>query len=366
MLLLHVTPETGEVLFCPKCERELWPAYWHDGELEVGFFEDFDPPDGQQGLLVCGNFECDYEEPVTFVQRSDDAVVWNQDDTHMQFSDQAWWLWPQAWLQQLIDWLKRRIAKTGLPKLHATLELVEDRFEEQGARVERFLAEAEKGYPVEFHAGKQELQGQILGSHDDVLVLQTPGGEIRVIPKQSVWQPHIRYPRKPAGRSKRSQALLEDKWFGVTIGESRFLVVGGYHLQYGDATEFGLYRGRCWDPVVAAALNLKERAPGYWEGAFREEEIERFYCRHDYVKIEGYWLEEVGREEEPGIVWARTEDPAIAEALELLPQYKWESEEFGSWEGDVACYWDYFPLESIEESRWEEEVLELPPEDWPY
>jgi hypothetical protein len=358
---LHMSEDTGDALSCPTCDRELWPAYWTEDRLKVGYWVEFAPPDGQEGLLVCGNFECTYEEPVTFVQSPADAVTWNYEWTYMEFYDQSWLGFPQAWLLEHIEYLEHLQAQTGQPKLQCGLALCRQEFEERGQEIERWLVEAAKGYPVTFHAAEETLKGQILGSHDELLILQTPEGEVQVVPKNLVWQLRIEYPRKERKPAKRPS---RDGQLRFPLSDPRYMVVDGYHLRYGEPTEMGgFYRGRCWDPVVAAALKLREEQPGYWEGAFRAEEIERFYSRNDYVKIKGYWLQELSRNKEPRLVSVRTEDPEVAEALDMEPQYAREANEFGGWDGDVFAYRGYFSIDEIEETRWAEEPLSWPPDN---
>lgn len=360
---LHIADDTGEVLFCPECERELWPAYWGDDGLEIAFWGGFEPPDGQAGLLLCANLDCTYEEPITFADSPADAVLWNFEFTWLEYRSESWWQWPESWRLEQIEEVERLLARTGQAKVQATLELYRQELGEHRQAIERWLAEAAKGYPVKFHAEEEELTGRILGSRPEAFSLQTPEGEVRVVPKNLVWRLRIEYPRKPRKARKRP---VEDKWVGFPIGDDRYIVVEGYHLRYGGGSELGdRYKGRCWDPEVAATLRLREVVPGYWEGAFTEQEIERFYHRHDYVRIRGHWVEEMSRIEDPPLVWARTKDPVIAEALEMGPQYSLEGGEFGSWDGEIFAYDENFSLDEIEAERWEEEPLTLPPEDWP-
>ncbi|HLO04717.1 MAG TPA: hypothetical protein VK191_16550 [Symbiobacteriaceae bacterium] len=361
-MLLHIADETGEVLYCPKCDRELWPAYWTGEGLKVGFESDFEPEDGQAGLLVCGDLNCTHEEPITFVQGQDDAVIWNYEDTYMQFDDNDVLHCPQTWIQEVIDQVERVFARTGRAKLRSALALYREQLAERQQKIERWLARAANGYPVRFQAEEEELCGQILGSHAEVVVLQMPDGQVRMVPKNLIWREMIDYPCKER-RSRKGR--FEDELIGFSCGDRRHFVVGGHHLRYGGRTEFGgFYKGRCWDPVLAAELQLREVEPGYWEGAFQAEEIERFYHRRDYVKIRGYWLEEVSREEEHRVVWARTKDLAVATELDMEPLYARNGDEFGSWDGDILCYDEYFSIDEIEESRWEEELQPLPTDEW--
>lgn len=361
---LHITEEDGDTFWCPECKRELWPAYWSEEGLEVAFWGGFSPPDGQEGSLVCASPACTYEEPVTFVESPDDAVLWNAEFTWMEFQSRTWWSWPQVWILDLIEETEALHAKTGQAKLLSFVELYRSQLEEQAELIERWLAEATaKGHPVTFRAAEEELSGQIVASSEEAFTLQAPDGAVRLIPKEVVWHLHIEYPRKPSEPHYRPEG---EEWVGFPLSDDRFLVVEGYHLRYGGASEMGdRYTGRCWDAAAAAALRLREMAPGYWKGVFTAEEIERFYQRHDYVRIRGYWVEELSRIEKPPLVWARTKDPAIAEALAMSPEYTWEGDEFGVWDGEIFAYSQNFDLSSIEEQRWEEEPLTLPPEDWP-
>jgi hypothetical protein len=359
-MLLYIAEEIGEVLFCPQCNRELWPAYWNEERLEIGYWSDFEPADGQAGLLVCGNLTCTYEEPVTFVESPTDAVVWSEEGTYMVSAEEQRWDWPQTWLLEYIAEIEHLLAQTGRAKLRTALGLCHQELEERQQSVGRWLAEAEKGYPVTFKAEAEELQGQILSSNSEELILQTPDGQVRVVDRDVVWQEQIVYPRK-AGKERPQR----EDWVGFPMGDFRFMVVGGYHLRYGEPTEMGgYYRGSCRDPVAAAALRLREKVPGYWEGAFQADEIERYYERHDYVKIRGYWVEEVSRNDKHRLVWIRTMDPDVAQALDMEPLYAREDGEFGWWDGDVIAYDEYFSLDEIEGSRWEEDVKVLPPDHW--
>jgi hypothetical protein len=359
-MLLYISEETGGVLYCPQCNRELWPAYWTEDQLEIAYWSNFAPPDGQAGLLVCGNITCTHEEPVTFVHSPTDAVVWNQEDTYMFSSEDQRYRWPQTWLSEYIAEIESLLAQTGQAKLLTALEWYREELAERLEKIDRWLAEAEKGYSVTFHAEEEELKGQILASNSEELILQTPDGQVRTVARTVVWQEHIVYPRKP-----RKQRLQRDEWVGFLLSDCRFMVVGGYHLWYGEPTDMGgYYRARCWDPVAAAALRLRETVPGYWEGAFQADEIERYYERHDYVKIRGYWVEEVSRNDKHRLVWVRTKEPDVGQALEMEPYYAMEGGEFGCWDGEVMAYDKHVSVDEIEESRWEEDVKPLPPDHW--
>lgn len=362
---LHIAEETGEVFYCPECEGELWPAYWSEEGLEVAYWGEFAPPDGEEGVLICANPTCTYEEPVTFVANPDDAVLWNQELTWIEFQSQIWWGWPPDWIAEEIEEIEALHAKTGQVKLLSLLDLHRSQLEENEERIERWLAEAmAKGYPVTFHAEEERLSGQILANEEEAFTLQTPEGEVRLIPKGIVWHLHIEYPRKPRKPLNRPTG---EGWFAIPLSDDRFIVVEGHHLRYGDRSEMGdRHLGRCWDPEVAAALRLRQEAPGYWEGVFTEAEIERFYYRHDYVRIRGHWVEEISRVEKPALVFVRTKDPTVAQLLQMEPEYAMEAGEFGGWDGEIFAYSQYFALDEIEAVRWEEEPMTLPPPDRPF
>lgn len=364
---LHVAGEQGEVFYCPKCEHEtLWPAYQTEEGLLIGFWLDFEPPDGEAGLLVCVNADCTYEEPITFADSPDDAVVWSWDNAWLEFSAYNWFSWPQTWIVELIEQTEALRAKTKQAKLQSLLDLYREQLPERQERIERWIAEATtNAFPVSFQAEEDALKGEILEGQGSAITFKLVDGEIRVIPKVLIWKEHIEYPRKPSRPHRRPPGLKEGDWIGFPLGESRYMVVEGHHVAYGEPTETGgFYVGRCWDAAVAEALRLREVAPGYWEGVFRPDEVERFYLRRKYVKIRGHWVREISRNEKYGMIWARTMDPAVAEALEMHPMYTMEGGEFGGWDGEIFAYDENFFLHEVEESRWEEEVQELPPDHW--
>lgn len=370
-MLLYIADNEGEVLSCPKCDRELWPAYRTADRLIVGFHSGFHPKEGQAGLLVCGDLNCPHEEPITFTNDPQaDAVVLNWEHTHMCFYDYDYASFPVAWIEERLEEVERVFQLTGRAKLGSAVVLYQEEIEAREDKIERWLAKATlHDYPVRFRLdeAKEEISGRIMGQQDEVFVLQTSEGEVRIIPKNLVWQEHITYPRRPR---RERQRIVNDEghWVGFPLSDDRYIVVEGHHLSYGGGTELGdRVTGRCWDPEVAAALRLKEEAPGYWEGAFTVEEMERFYQRHDYVLIRGHWVEECSRIEKPPYVWVKTEDAAVAAALGMEPYYGSDADEFGSWETDeIIYYWEYFPSTEIEAERWEEELLTFPPIDWPH
>lgn len=354
-MLLHLSAEAGQVLYCPVCNRELLPAYWTDDGLDVAYLYDLEPDDGQAGLLICGDFNCEYEEPVTFATTyKADAVVLSLEETMMAFGGHLDYRITALNALQVAEELEQAFVATGRAQLQSAAEYFRMLAETHQDLVERWLAEAAQGYSVSLEVDDETIEGQVLTTSEDEFVLQLADGQVRVMKKNEVYGPRILYPRK----AQKPRKPFSDSRIFLMIGELR-IVVNGIHLKYEATNDFGLHMGGTKDPDVAASLGFSEVVPGYWRGVFQAEEIERYYVERTWVKIGAYWLMMRGRSHDD-YVWVSTEDPEAARALDMEPAYAMEATEFGGRDGDLVGYRGTFPAALIEATRSEEEVEPLP------
>lgn len=353
MLRLFLTEEGHKSLSCPKCERELLPAFETEDGLEVAYWEGFDPGDLETGILVCGDFNCDYEEPVTFSQDRDDSVVISISETVMLFTmENADWISIDH-AEEIAGALEHNFKVSGWPKLKAAAEYYRQIIEERQERIEGFIQAAGTGHKVSVTTEDGEFTGRIASADHEKILLEQEDGQIASVPIRGITREMIFYPRKP--KLRRSKKGPENAL--IPCENNQFFVVEGFHLYYGYREEDGRFTGSTRDPVAAAALGLVQvNDAQYWQGFFTDSEVERFYMRHNFAKVQGCWVEQVGRTMDGKYAYIRTEDPEIAEKLELDPVYAMVYVEYGTQDGEVVGYTGLVPLEEVEETRWEEEV----------
>jgi len=122
-----------------------------------------------------------------------------------------------------------------------------------------------------------------------------------------------------------------------------------------------LFYATTHESTVGEALRMKHVAGSRYEGYFNRHEIERYYIKRGMVRIQGHWLRDHGRTCDDKYIEASTEDPQVAEALEMAPWYELIRTEFGIREGDkIERYQDLFPIAAIEETSWYEEPEAVP------
>lgn len=355
MMRLCLTNKGMNVLSCPLCDRELIPAYMTEEGLEVGYWYDFDPPEGTAGLLVCGDFRCEYEEDVIFTKEAVDAVPLCLSDTLTAFEDANWTMGPVADAREMAQELREAYKATGRAKLRQAVEYYEQAYEEHQEHIEKWLVEAADRYPVNFRFEEEEIEGMVTGHDAETFAIRTEDGRELTFRKDAIFWERIIYPRKEH-KPGRNPGMF------IVCRNHLRIVVQGYHLEYQHENELGLHVGGSRDPAIAAALNLQQKYPNYWEGLFHTEEIERHYLLRAMVKIQGHWLKEIGRDSDENWVCVSTEDPDVAQALDLHPHYAMDCNEFGCRDGEIVHYSDAFPVAEIEEIAWYEQIMPLPSE----
>lgn len=354
VLRLFLSDTGWNTLSCPKCDRELVPAYETEDGLEVAYWRDFDPGETQTGLLVCGEFNCDYEEPVIFSQDRADSVVISLEETLNLFElENTTWISARE-AQDLAEQMEEVLEATGRGKLKCGSEYYRQIADDRLERIEAWLAAAGTQHKVSVTTEEGEQEGRLRSGDGEAVLLEKADGQLLSIAKLDIVQERILYPRKPRPPRKR-----QSKGFYLVKG-SHYFVVEGYHLYYWQREDDGRYSGLTDDPAVAAALRLPKFSDQNYRGIFDKSEIERFYFRRHQVKIRGHWLEDRGRSSDEQYVSASTTDPAVGDELEMGPEYAMVYTDFGTQDGDVVAYSGSFPVSWIEDTSWYEEVQELP------
>lgn len=353
MLRLFLSEEGHQSLSCPKCERELLPAYETEDGLEVAYWEGFDPGDVETGILVCGNFSCDHEEPVIFATDRDDSVVISVSETVNRFTmENADWISIDH-AEEIAQALEHNFGVSGWLKLKAAAEYYRQIIEERQERIEGFIQAAGNGHKVSVTTEDTEYTGRIHSAESEDILLEQEDGEMASIPIRLITREMIFYPRKPRPRRENKEPTNAF----VLCQNHQFFVVDGFHLMYGQREDDGRILGSTTDPVAAAALRLVQVNDAlYFKGYFIDSEVQRFYWQRNYAKVKGHWVEDNGRTTDDKYAYIRTEDPAIAEELELDPVYAMVWAEYGTQDGDVVAYSGMVPAEEVEETRWVEEI----------
>ncbi len=354
-VLLYISENGDHVVPCPICEREMLPAYYGEDGLDVGFWTDWDPGDVTEGLLVCGDLNCEHEERVTFTKDRTDAVVISMDRTIDYFIEETCGTMPASAALSFADEVEEVFKATGRAKLHCAAEYYREIAESRLEQVDAWLAEAEDKYDVEFRTDMGEHKGRILSHSEDQFVLVAEDGSIRPFAKADICYEHIDYPRKPVTRR------INKKNNFVMVGHVCFIVVEGHHLHYLEGQEDGRFYATTQDPAVGEALRMKKMGACMYEGYFHRDEVERYYIKRNMAKIQGHWLRDHGPTCDHEYHEVETTDPEIAKDLDMPPFYELIWTDFGLREGDkVEGYRDYFPNAAIEETSWYEESQELP------
>jgi len=354
--VLHLAwTETGtKVLTCPLCERELLPAYEAEGGLVVAYSDDFAAGEGENGFLVCGDFDCSYEEPVQFTARLDDAVVISLSETlsHFELEHGCWCSAEEA--LQVAEELRAAFVKTGKAKLLPASDYYLEIADRRLARLERWVEAAGVEHWVTFSTEAGEYEGRIKSATDGEILVEARGGEIVRISKMEICEERIQYPRRTVGppyeRGRRFRFCFPEY----------FMVVEGTPLLYSDYGIDGRIAASTTDPEIAQAMGLVQMADDYYRGYFTPNEIERTYARHEQVLVKGRWVRKTGVSPDDQIFLVQSEDPRTAELLHLSPVFERVFMEFGSIEGDVLHYQGAVPVDAVEATSFHDEDGPLP------
>ncbi len=357
MIPIYLSDKGWNTLVCPVCERELIPAYECEEGLEVGYWHDFDPGTVRQGLLVCGDFNCEYQEPVTFAAERVDAVPFSLTQTlslwEMEYG--VWYTAQEA--RETAEELEQVYAETQRAKLRCAAQYFRQMADDRIERINEWIAAAGREYSVSFQSSAGEHQGRIQGHDEEAILLQAEDGQVVSVPKAEITEERILYPPKRKPRERKGGGYF------VMIENRCYAVVEGFHLRFGDRQEDGRYSATTTDPAAAKALQMERVSDDLWRGYFDKVEIQRYYYRHNQVKIKGHWLEQTGRVSGSQMVHVQTQDPEVAQALDMDPIYALVFHEFGTQEGDVSHYAGAFPLSAVEATSWYEEIRPLPDEE---
>jgi len=354
VLRLAWTENANKVLTCPLCDRELLPAYEMEGSLVVAYSGDFAPNEGQYGLLVCGDFDCNYQEPIQFTRELDDAVVISLSETLSGFElEHGCWCSAEEALH-VGDELRSGYIATGRSKLLPAsayyLEIAQRRL----ARLERWIEAAGTEHWVTFSTGAGEYEGRINTVFPNEILIEARGGALITINKMEVYEERIQYTRRTVGppyeRGRRFRFCFPEY----------YMVVEGSPLIYRDQGIDGRIAASTTDPAVARSMGLVQMTEEYFCGYFMPNEIERTFARHEQVLVKGRWVRKVGISPDRHIFLVQSDDPETAELLHLSPIYETVFLEFGSLEGDVIYYQGAVPVNVVEATSFHDEDGPLP------
>lgn len=352
MLKLFLSEKGSNVITCPLCERELIPAYRGPEGLEVGYWHDFDPGEVRTGLMVCGDFNCEYEEPAEFATEREDAVPVSLRQTLSQFEEENNSLMPIAVARDIAAQLERVYSNTRREKLRSAIEYYRMIIDDREERISSWIEAAGTELVVEFRCEEGDKKGRMRSYDEEHIVLELETGSQETIRRDDITWERIIYPSKPT-RSRK-----DGEGFFILCLNHQFVVVQGYHLEYSGPRGRNRFTAYVREQKAAEALHMERIGENVWQGIFSLDEVERCYWRRSRVKIQGHWFEELGGDGH-GIIRVETKDPELAKLLDLEPSYALVYLEFGCSEGEVVSYGGYFPETAIEDRIWYEVPMEL-------
>jgi len=354
--VLHLawTEHATKVLCCPLCERELLPAYEAEGRLVVAYSDEFTVAEGENGLLVCGDFDCNYEEPVQFTMHLDDAVVISLCETLSEFEmEHGCWCSADEALQVAGE-LRVAFVETRKAKLLPASEYYEEAYKERLARLERWIEAAGTEHWVTFATDAGEYEGRITRATEGEIQIEARGGELITIRTMSIYDERIEYPRRTLGppyeRGRRFRFCFPEY----------YMVVEGRSLIFRDQGVDGRIVATTRNAEDGLLLGLVPVADEYYRGYFAPDEIERTYARHEQVLVKGHWVRKIGISPDEEVFLVKSNDPSIAELLHLSPVFACVFMEFGSLEGDVLYYQGAVPVDAVEATSFFDEDGPLP------
>lgn len=344
---------------CPRCGRELLLAYTEGAEFEVITWYCLlgDEP-AETWWLVCGNFNCDYEEQVELVKKPAGATLYDVDTASHDFGAETGFdelsptgqLEMKAWLQ----YIHAAIPNRKLPSLIDTLQWQYDQHVEQ---LQEWLPTVPAGRKIEFTHGGNHLAGYLVSFNDKEMVVRDADSDnVGTFPLEQVAFFGPRYFRdepeeKPADDDGARHFIM--------IASMERCVVRGHHLHLDSVDRFGRHHVRTWDEAVGLALGMKHLSGTCYEAIYRRDEVEGRYDLRRLVKVAGHWLEWMGRTDRDDITAVKTDDPAVARELGFRAERALWPNEDGTWPEPTRWY-GFVADEQIEERE------EHPVWYWPF
>ncbi|HYF90855.1 MAG TPA: hypothetical protein VD969_01275 [Symbiobacteriaceae bacterium] len=342
---------------CPVCGCDTLLAYTEGDNYEVVTWDELGETEAgaDAWFLVCSQIECPHEEPVELVADPMGALLFDQRvaepafAAYLEVDDRT----PPGKLELISD-LKAALAECPSRKVQAYLDLVRYSYDEEVSRTRRWIDLVPPGKLVEFRRDDETIRGTFLtATEEGFMILTEPGSSLRCVRAEEIYWPQPLWPDRDDLPKPVSELLQEAAEPGgsmrplrliMCLGPRERVVIRGYHLQLSIVDRFGRYHVRCWDREAATALGLSQKCENYWEGVFRRSEVDGRYDVREMVKVQGHWLDVIGKADNGRAPVVQTDDPLIGAELGLsYIEYRGSRDENGdlrhfppSWQGAVT------------------------------
>lgn len=335
---------------CPRCGRELLVAFVAEGDMEVladyCLFGD-EVQVAESWYLVCGNFNCLYEEEVEFVREPAGAVLFDMNEAASLFGEETGFgeMCP-AGNRELVEELAELYADSGNRKLPSLIDDLQWQSDEHLRQLREWLVRVPAGRTIEIHLDGTRWEGYIVLYSDSHLLLRPKGASEALafaLEEISFFGP--RYFRDEP-EPEAPEAGTEMAHMIVLSGRER-CVVKGHHLHLDQVDRFGRHHCRTWDAAVGQALGMKHLGDTCYQGVFRRTEVQGRYDLRRIVRVAGHWVEWFGPTATGDALAVKTVDPEIARALDLKPWQAWLPNADGTWPPSPFWY-GFVSLESVE------------------
>lgn len=302
---------------CPLCGRELLAAYQEEGEMYILYedaLQEGEALGAEAWHLVCGNFECPYEEQVERVFRPAGALLYDLRTAIWDFGEATGFFHSEPRvLRELLEHMQACQANRPQRKLLA--HVAELQFQYEYALKERrdWLARLPRGQQVEFTTAEGRVEGTLLGAEPDAILVGAGAGTVRVaLERIQFFSPRYPEPESPGALPPDHPGFKHL----VLVTDNERIVVRGHHLVVEEVDRFGRFHVSTRDPLAGVELPMKHLGHRY-AGVFLPRDVEERYEIHRMVQVRCHWLEVTGPTTDDQVLAVRSHDPVAAAALAL-------------------------------------------------
>lgn len=296
---------------CPRCGRELLVGYQEDGEVYIVYDEVLEPGEclaAEAWFLLCGNFECPYEEPVERVFRPAGALIYDLRTALWDFGEATGFFHSEPRvIRELLEYLQNCHGRSPSRKLAAHMAELQFQYEYALQERREWLAGLIPGQRVELTTAAGRVAGPLLAAGADAITVAGRDGAV-LVPLERVQ----RFGAGEAGAGPAPPVILSP--------DRERIVVRGHHLAVEEVDRFGRFHASTMAPHAGRDLQMEDLGELGYMGVFLPREVEARYELLHLVRVQGYWLEVMGATADEQFVAVCTWDPVAAAALSLGPR----------------------------------------------
>jgi hypothetical protein len=341
---------------CPACGSDTLLAYSSEDEFEVITWytlDEEDVADADSWFLVCGNFDCTWEEQVERTTAPMGAELFDLDDAHHCFDEYCGLIWrPPNEMRELVEYLEQHQQRSPNRKLACFLDEARWRYKEDMNEVRKQLDQAPTGARITFDLDGRSVEARFWASTEDgVMVVTKAGSEMLVVNPEVVRSVSAWCDLDDDDEQPRLKKAMADasRWV-ICTGHYDMVVVRGFPLRLSWVDRIGQYWAGTDDPVAAAALGLRQEGVHWWKGEFRRSQIEARYEEFEMIKVRGLWMQVRGLRQSDHAPNVHTEDPELAAQLGLRPIHAYDERDKPEAERTIM-YWAGGITEDLIEDR---------------